>query len=219
MPSIKISGITNNDDAKWAAILGVEYVTVSMDEASPKKVSLQKAIEIRNMLPSYTRFIAEYGTAETIDRKELLKLNPGWIQLKTGVSEPAADNGAPGEPVENENTPEEASPELLEQFMAETQIPVILEHDFSSDAYIPAGASITQLNLDRMITDEELERLSDEWDMDKTIIHADWQLPDIKKACRVIQPLAWSIKSVIEKSPRKIDYPVMKKYIREISLW
>ena len=53
MPSIKISGITNNNDAKWAAILGVEYVTVSMDERSEKKVSLQKALEIRNMLPSY----------------------------------------------------------------------------------------------------------------------------------------------------------------------
>ena len=81
------------------------------------------------------------------------------------------------------------------------------------------GIEFLQLNLPESVTEEKLNQIKEKYNMEHTIIEGDWELPSIKKACEILQPYAWSIKSVIEKSPRKIDYEIMKKYIREISLW
>ena len=53
----------------------------------------------------------------------------------------------------------------------------------------------------------------------RLIIEGDLGLESIRKYCGQIQPYAWSVRDVIGKSSRRVDYEKMKKYIREISLW
>jgi phosphoribosylanthranilate isomerase len=186
MPRIKISGITNTEDAKWAAILGVEFISVSLEENSDKKVSLEKAKDIKAMLPSYTSFIAEFG-ANAPEEKTLKKLDPGYIQVRDSADLPVAAGK-----------------------------PLILETD--TDSIHQQEAPLVQINLSEIPDDEKLKSIKERFNMEKAIIHGDWELSDIKRVTQALQPFAWSIGGVIERSPRKIDYNKMKQYIREISL-
>ncbi len=246
MPGIKISGITNIEDAKWAAILGVEFISVSLDENSLKKISLNRAIQIKNELPSYTKFVAEFGELDQVNLREIDKLKPDYIQLKCNPERIALLNQS----LLAETVDE---PELIYEVEPDDEIPppphppfnkggvkrdppnikgLILLHPplkkgerggfkggskggFTDEIEV----KLLQLDLKEVLNESELEGLKDRHNMADIIIEGDWALSDIKKACGILQPYAWSIKGVIEKSPRKINYTVMKEYIREITLW
>ncbi len=238
MPGIKISGITNIEDAKWAAILGVEFISVSLDENSLKKISLNRAIQIKNELPSYTKFVAEFGELDQVNLREIDKLKPDYIQLKCNTERIALFKQS----LFTETVDE---PELIYEVEPDDEIPlppfskggVKREPPFEK-GLIPLHpplkkgergglkggftdeieVKLLQLDL-RVLNESELEGLKDRYNMADIIIEGDWALSDIKKACGILQPYAWSIKGVIEKSPRKINYTVMKEYIREITLW
>ncbi len=238
MPGIKISGITNIEDAKWAAILGVEFISVSLDEHSLKKISLNRAIQIKNELPSYTKFVAEFGELDQVNLREIDKLKPDYIQLKCNPERIALFKQS----LFTETVDE---PELIYEVEPDDEIPlppfskggVKREPPFEK-GLIPLHpplkkgergglkggftdeieVKLLQLDL-RVLNESELEGLKDRYNMADIIIEGDWALSDIKKACGILQPYAWSIKGVLEKSPRKINYTVMKEYIREITLW
>ncbi len=224
MPRIKISGITNKSDAKWAAILGVEFVSVSLDEESEKKISLSNAIEIKNMLPSYTCFIAECGEVNKINLREIKKLNPAYIQLKNEIS---IDVEEINNKIEDIGIPViyelKSSRDVSEESEAEvnlTKEELNLEFtEIPMEELVSSGVKYVQLSLYKELAEEKICELKERYSMNNIIVEGDWSLPKIKKACEILQPYAWSIKNVIEKSPRKIDYELMKGYIREISLW
>lgn len=202
MPAVKISGITNSEDAKWAAILGVEYVSLTLKSSSDKNVSLDKAIEISKMLPSYTSIIVETGL-DNINVKKIEKISPSFIQIKLTQAE------------------------ACDYYKLNLKIPIILEVSLSDVEidYDGLNIQIFHLKLSENFNKDELELLKEKFNteypllMEKTIVEGDWKLDEIKSACEILHPLAWSVREVIEKSPRKIDYSKMKKYIREISLW
>lgn len=209
MPRIKISGITNTEDAKWAAILGVEFISVSLEESSEKKISLNCGKEIKNNLPSYTAFVVEVGDVNQMNLKDIKKLNAAYIQFKNTL-----------------NIADEVEQEELNQYdelrdiIKDVDAQIIMEIKPGTRKIGIEGLNINliQLNLTDVLDEIKLERLKKKFNMENTIIHADWELPDIKNGCKILQPYAWSIKKVIEKSPRRIDYNKMKEYIREISL-
>lgn len=213
MPRIKISGITNIEDAKWAAILGVEFVSISLDEDSDKKVSFSRAKEIRDILPSYTGFVAEFGEVSRINPRHVNKLQPGYIQVKNETMIDA-DN--------MKSTLEGLNSQVIYEITNQPPDPEGMDSQGAQpdETNIDEGMKLLQIDLPEAARDEKkLLELKEKYDMEHTIIEGDWKLSEIKKACEILQPYAWSIKGVIEKSPRKIDYKMMKEYIREISLW
>lgn len=213
MPGIKISGITNIEDAKWAAILGVEFISVSLDENSLKKISLNRAIQIKNELPSYTKFVAEFGELDQVNLREIDKLKPDYIQLKCNPERIALLNQSLFAETVDETG-------LIYEVEPEGEIPLTPFIKGGSKGGFTDEIEVKLLQLDlRVLNESELEGLKDRYNMADIIIEGDWALSDIKKACGILQPYAWSIKGVIEKSPRKINYTVMKEYIREITLW
>jgi len=199
MPGIKISGITNTDDAKWAAILGVEYISVSIEEESEKKVSVEMAAEIRRMLPSYTAYVLEVGDISVLSKRITEKISPAYIQARLNA----------------ENI------EFVRKKAEEVSLPLIIDIDSSQNAAELEDLNYSYINLiiGNEFNQEELRQLKQKYNMEKAIIEGDWNLDNIKKACEILQPCAWSVRSVINKSPRRVDYEKMKKYIREISLW
>ncbi len=198
MPAVKISGITNSEDAKWAAILGVEFISVSVIEHSLKKISYDRAEEIRKNLPSYTAFIVETD-ADSFNVKKIENICPSFVQVKLT--------------------------QLGDFNELELKIPVILEVPLSDFANIDAidynKVAMFHLKLPENFNMDELGVLKETFLLPpaETIIEGDWELSDIKKVSEILKPLAWSIRTIIEKSPRRIDYNKMKHYIREISLW
>lgn len=197
MPNIKISGITNTKDAKWAALLGVEYISISLIKDSTKKVSLERAAEILKLLPSYTRTILEIGSTQNdISFKKAAALEPDYFLI---------------------NDPDAAG--VIKSYNDESDRPqkFILElSSLQEEEELPDEIEFVQFNLD----EESAGDLSEvDFKSNKDIIvNGDFELGEIIKLCKKITPHAWSIRNVIEKSPRRIDYDKMKEYIREISL-
>jgi hypothetical protein len=233
MPRLKITGITNEDDAKWAAILGVEFVSVSLSEGADKKISADRAVEIRNMLPSYTKFIVDAGDICSVKPRDLQKINPAYVQLNNTYTcrneihkrTELHDTILIYETVYGSAVSDDEKP-LEEDYKIEENESLSLED--GQDAAVPANDSngLFQITLPSIIGVDKLNELKGNYNMENAIIEGDWPLPEIKKAlpeikkaCSILQPHAWSVRSVIEKSPRRIDYNLMKKYIREISLW
>ena len=180
MPGVKISGITNTDDAKWAAILGVEFISVSLVEGDPRKVSSEKAVEIASMLPSYTAFILELAGPDAISGRKLEKISPSYLEFPAGAdSVGSPDKGFSG----------------VNRIIRLSSGP---------------GEMFYQLRLSGPPTPEELELLKESYEPEQLIIEGDLSLDEIKKICGDIQVEAWSVRDAIAKSPRRIDYSIMK---------
>ena len=64
---IKICGITNVDDARWAANLGADYIGLNFCSESPRKVSLAKAKEIVESLPPFVKAVGVFAGSGVID--------------------------------------------------------------------------------------------------------------------------------------------------------
>ncbi len=194
MPRVKIAGITNKKDARWAALLGVEYISVSMVKGDTKKVSLSRAREIKALLPSYTEFITEYNT-ESINKNEIKKIQPDYIQMQ-GTVTPGLKNYIKSFDVNF----------ILEINLKYLEMPKLSPKDFFL------------VRFNNEISEESAIKVKEQLNMKKTIVEGDLELDLIKKYSKTLQPRAWGVKNIINKSPRRIDYSKMKNFNREISL-
>ncbi len=200
MPAVDICGITNTEDAKWAAIHGVEYVTIYRDPESSHSISVSRAAEIRHLLPDYSEVALDFGDSENINLKELDKISPSIVKFYM-----------PGDYSEFED---------IKKLLEEKNCEIVIKSRCSggiSTCTVAFGGFI-QLELDENIQDEEI-KVPEEISSGKIIILGDFPVDRIKKLCGIIQPHAWCLKNIIScSSSRRIDYNKMKKFIREISL-
>ncbi|GEM_PF-2788036 len=199
MPDVKISCAANTEDARWAAILGAEFLSVSLERGNRKKISAEKASEIAEMLPSYTGFIIEAGGYDEINKSEINSIKGDFIQVD----------------------PRDADPEDFREKISFPDKKLILDMRGRDECTDPSlwGAEYVTTGINSEFSKEILENLKRNFKMENTIVEGDLELEGIKDICGYLKPRCWSIKKAIEKSPRKIDYKKMKKYIREISLW
>lgn len=58
MAKVKICGITNAQDALWAANLGVDFLGLNFYHGSPRKVSLKHAKELIAQIPPFIKTVA-----------------------------------------------------------------------------------------------------------------------------------------------------------------
>ncbi len=199
MPAVDICGITSTEDAKWAAIHGVEYVTVYRDPESARTISVSRAEEIRHLLPDYSEVSLDFGSAENINLKELDKIAPSIVKFYM-----------PEDHSEFENIKE-----LLE---GKNYKLVIKIRPGSISSYMEGFSGMIQLELDENVQDEEIS-VPEYINNEKFMILGDLPLERIKKLCGITQPHAWCLENIISSaSSRRIDYSKMKKFIREITL-
>ena len=67
---VKICGITNLEDALWAANLGADYIGLNFYSESPRKVSLEKAREIVQGLPPFIKVAGVFVNVEILALKK-----------------------------------------------------------------------------------------------------------------------------------------------------
>jgi phosphoribosylanthranilate isomerase len=76
MAKVKICGITNIDDAVWAANLGAEFIGLNFYSESPRKVSAKKAKEIAAKLPPFVTPVGIFVNEPLESIKRLIRYVP-----------------------------------------------------------------------------------------------------------------------------------------------
>ena len=57
MPKVKICGVTNAQDALWAANLGADFIGLNFTSRSPRKVSVKHAKELASQIPPFVTIV------------------------------------------------------------------------------------------------------------------------------------------------------------------
>lgn len=90
---VKICGLTNEEDARWAANLGANYIGLNFCAESPRKISVAKAAEIRNACPPFVKAVGVFMNPVPADLEKLLKkVKLDAIQLHGEESPEAVQN-------------------------------------------------------------------------------------------------------------------------------
>ncbi len=73
---VKICGVTNEEDALWAANLGTDFIGLNFYSGSPRKVSADKAQEIATKLPPFVKSVGVFVDPDLEDIEKILKKVP-----------------------------------------------------------------------------------------------------------------------------------------------
>lgn len=71
---VKICGITNTEDAVWAANLGADFIGLNFSALSKRKVSLEKAKEITDQLPSFVKVAGVFVDPMLPELEKIIKV-------------------------------------------------------------------------------------------------------------------------------------------------
>jgi phosphoribosylanthranilate isomerase len=205
MVKVKICGVTNTDDAILVANLGADYIGFNFYKESPRKVSVNKAKEMIEKLPSFVTSVGDFVDEELnevvkIAKKSALKM----IQLHG-----------------NETV------DYCSQLVLLTSLPIIkcfrIENEgslqqleaykdvanyFLLDAHVPGqpGGTGEVFNWDIAVKAKELN---------KPMFLAGGLTPEnIKDAISKVQPFAVDVASGVERLQRRKDYDKMNKFVR-----
>ncbi len=70
---VKICGITNASDARWAENLGVDYIGLNFSPASPRKISADMGAEITEHCPPFVKKVGVFVNPTVAELEKILK--------------------------------------------------------------------------------------------------------------------------------------------------
>src|SRR5690242_17875612 len=88
MTKIKICGVTNTQDALWAANLGADFVGLNFYPASPRKVSPKNARDIAASLPPFIQAVGIFVDEKVPAIAKLVKSVPLKLVQLHGAESP-----------------------------------------------------------------------------------------------------------------------------------
>lgn len=204
MPKIKICGITNAQDALWAANLGVDLVGLNFYPQSPRKVSVKHAKELVAQLPPFIGAVALFVDEPIESLQKTLKAVPvKYVQLHGSET-----------------------PEYCAQVRA-LGVKVIkafrLQGPLDSALLAPYEASVDFFLFDSH-SDSQMggtgQTFSWEWLQSATTLTKPWFLAggltgeNVIEAIKTSHPPYVDVCSGVEKSPTRKDYDKMKLFIQ-----
>lgn len=201
MVKIKICGVTNVEDATWVANLGADYLGIVFAKDSKRKVSLEKAKEIANVIPSYIMKVGLFVNGEPKIVNKILDVCKLDILQFHG----------------------EESPDYCNQFKGRTEIIKAFRiKDEESLAQIP------QYDCDFYLLDTFVEAehggtgITFNWDLalkvkefGRPIFLAGGLNPgNVVEAIKKVEPFAVDVASGVEVSPRRKNVELMQEFVR-----
>jgi phosphoribosylanthranilate isomerase len=204
MPKVKICGITNAQDALWAANLGADFIGLNFYAQSPRKVSVKHAKDLASQIPPFVTvvglFVDEpFENVAKIVKKVSLKM----VQFH-GAETPeyCAQAVALGVKVIK-------SLRLQKPLEASDLVPYEHAVDyFLFDTYSPESAGGTG------------EAFNWEWIPAAAPLTKPWFLAgglnpgNVLEAVKKLHPPMVDVSSGVEKSPTRKDYEAMKTFIQ-----
>ncbi len=203
MPKVKICGVTNAQDALWAANLGADFIGLNFYSQSPRKVSVKHAKELVSQIPPFVTAVGVFVDEPFESLAKIVKSVPlKMVQLHgSETPEYCAQVKALGvkvvkalrlqKPLETSDT--SAYEDIVDFFMFDS---------FSADT---AGGTGEVFNWEWLSSSSQLTK---PWFLAGGLTPAN-VLDSMKKA----HPAFLDVCSGVEKSPTRKDYDAMKSFI------
>jgi len=202
MSKVKISGITNYDDALDATNLGADFLGFCFIKDNPKKVSDKLAAEIVSKLPPFVCAVGIFADEEEkIIAKIIKKCNLKNVQLNGNES-----------PEFCQNLRSSCSVKVFKRFKIDDENSLL-----QLQAY---AANVDYFVLDASYTENEI--LKHKYEL--VLKAADYKVPifisggisvdDIKDAIEKAAPYGIDGGSKLERLPKRKDYDKMNAFIR-----
>jgi phosphoribosylanthranilate isomerase len=204
MPKVKICGITNAQDALWAANLGADFIGLNFYGQSPRKVSVKHAKELASQIPPFVTVVGLFVDESIESVGKIVKKVPLKMVQLHGAETPeyCTQVLALGVKVVKAfrlQKPLEASDLLLYEHTVDY---------FLFDAYSPdtAGGTGEAFNWDWLLS---VAPLTKPWFLAGGLNPA-----NVLEAVKKLHPPMVDVCSGVEKSPTRKDYEAMKTFIQ-----
>ncbi len=208
MARIKICGITNVQDALWAANLGVDFIGLNFYKKSLRKISLDMAKNIVNEIPSFVKSIGVFVDEDLkVVRKVANVCGLDMVQLH--------GNESPQYCSEIHSSNSELKIIKAFRIKDESSLENISGYsDFVDyyllDTYVPeqAGGTGKTFNWEFAIKAKTFG---------KPVFLSGGLTPDnVKEAIQKVHPFSVDVASGVEKTPRRKSYEKMKEFIQKV---
>lgn len=203
---VKICGITNTEDARWAANLGADYVGLNFVRESSRKISVEKAKEILDELPSFVKAVVVFTDPDLEVLRKILRT------VKISIVQFHGDE----------------SPELLRQLKSDFNIGIwkaIRVEDQNSLNKIQEFVGIADAILLDTFRENQVGGTGESFDWNLAVEAKKFGIPiflaggltpeNVVEAVEKVVPLGVDVASGVEKQdhPRRKDLEKMKQFI------
>jgi phosphoribosylanthranilate isomerase len=204
MPKVKVCGITNAQDALWAANLGADFIGLNFYGQSPRKVSVKHAKELASKIPPFVTVVGIFVNEPLESLAKIIKSVPLKMVQLHGAETPeyCAQVKALGVKVIK-------ALRLQKTLEASDLAPYENNVDFFLfDAYSPdsAGGTGEAFNWDWLLA---AATLSKPW-----FLAGGLTPENVKEAIKKTNAPMVDVCSGVERTPTRKDYEAMKRFIQ-----
>ncbi len=204
MPKVKICGITNAQDALWAANLGADFIGLNFYSQSPRKVSVKHAKELVAQFPPFVTAVGIFVDEPFESIAKIIKSVPlKMVQLHGNES---ADycRGVKALGVKVIKSLRLQKPlEAADAALYENDVDYLLFDTYSSDS---AGGTGESFNWDWLLSTPSLTK---SW-----FLAGGLNPGNVLEAIQKTHPPLVDVCSGVEKSPTRKDYDAMRAFIQ-----
>ncbi len=206
MIKVKICGVTNAQDALWAANLGADYIGLNFYAQSPRKISGKLAKEIAAQIPPFVSMVGIFVDEPLASIAKLVKSVPLKIVQLHGSE-----------------TPELCG--AVRDLGVQVIKAIGVERPLEATDVEPYSAMVHYFLFDHKGLDRPGgtgESFNWEWLQNIPFVNKPWFLagglkPDnVDQAIKQIHPPAVDVCSGVERLPTRKDYEAMKQFIQAV---
>jgi phosphoribosylanthranilate isomerase len=206
MIKVKICGVTNPQDALWAANLGADYIGLNFYAQSPRKVSAAHARDIASQIPPFTTIVGVFVDEDVTTVAKLVKTVPlKAIQLH-GSESPAYCQ-----------TLKELGVKIIKVFRLQKPLELADLEEYAPHVDFYMFDHYSSENVGGTGEAFDWEWLKAAAGLSKPWFLAGGLKPDnVSKAIKQVQPPAVDVCSGVERLPKRKDYDAMKNFIQTV---
>lgn len=205
MIKVKICGITNLEDAKWAASFGASFIGLNFVKESVRRLTEDKAQEIVKSLPGFVTPVGVFADAE---EKQILKMAK---HTEVKIVQLHGDE----------------TPELCNALKSAglKVIKAIRIRDDSSMNHLPSFIGCVDYFLLDAYSEESLGGTGETFPWEMAGRAKEYEIPiflaggltveNVRKAVKEVRPFAVDTASGVERSPRRKDPDKMRAFIQQ----
>lgn len=201
MPKVKICGITNTEDALWAAECGSDAIGFIFYNKSPRYIEPDKAKTIIAALPPFIITVGVFVNEDYNDIRDIADLTGiAAIQLH-GEESPSYCNLVEGKLIKAIRVKNEKSIETMKKY----DVNAFLLDSFNKDSYGGSGLTF----------DWNLAKKATEYG--KVILSGGLNPDNVTEAIKKVGPYGVDVSSSVEKSPGIKDKKKVKEFIERVN--